>query len=345
MQFRFKRSSYLPHVLVWLGFALYEQSVFFFTDASQITILPLILNYGLNIALFYTNSNVLLPKLYGRRQYTGYAAAAVLLLALYGLLRAELYTTWLPAVGYPVTGPAYSYGRFWVLAVYRGMFFQLVSTGYWFALNAVRLEKQRRQQEEQLRATEKSLLEANIAFLKSQINPHFLFNSLNFLYAQVYPHSENAAKAILLLSETMRYALHEDNNGKVMLSQEVKHLQNYIAINQLRYNNQLQIDFVISGNVQFLMILPLVLITFVENCFKHGELADAQNPLVIRLTTVQNQLTFQTRNKKRLGPKERSTGIGLVNTRQRLEMLYKDRYTLLINDEPDYYTCTLNIEL
>jgi LytS/YehU family sensor histidine kinase len=188
-------------------------------------------------------------------------------------------------------------------------------------------------------------MEANLAFLRNQINPHFLFNSLNFLYAQVYPHSENAAKGILLLSETMRYALLEDNKGKVMLAQEVKHLHNYIELNQLRFSNQLQVEFEVVGNIQFLMILPLVLITFVENCFKHGELADPVNPLVIHLVVKQNVLTFHTRNKKRLGPKERSTGIGLANIQKRLSIMYEGRYNLATKDEADFYTCDLTLEL
>ncbi|WP_345117304.1 sensor histidine kinase [Hymenobacter algoricola] len=226
------------------------------------------------------------------------------------------------------------------------MYFLLPSIGYWFARNAIRLEKQKREQEHDLRVAERNLMEANLAFLKNQINPHFLFNSLNFLYAQVYPYSEETAKGILLLSDIMRYALKEDdNNGKVMLEKEVQHLHNYIAINQLRFNQRLQIQFEISGSLQFMMILPLVLITFVENCFKHGELSDPQNPLLIQITTVNNQLTFRTRNKKRDGPKEKSTGIGLDNTQRRLDMVYPERYVLTVNDEQDYYTCTLIIEL
>ncbi|NVO85881.1 sensor histidine kinase [Hymenobacter terrestris] len=233
----------------------------------------------------------------------------------------------------------------WILSIYRGSFFQFVSIGYWYARYAIQLERQRRQQEAQLRATEKSLMEADLAYLKSQINPHFLFNALNFLYAQVYPHSEGAAKSILLLSDIMRYALHEDTNGKVMLAQEVQHLRNYIAINQLRFNNQLRVDLEVSGQVEYLMILPLVLITFVENCFKHGELVDAAHPVIIRLAVRQNRLTFETRNKIRLGPKEKGTGIGLNNTRRRLEMIYHGRYTLQVSAEADYYTCGLTIDL
>jgi hypothetical protein len=338
-------TPWLLHLLVWLGFAVYEQSVLLFSHTSQFDLVPTLLNYLLNAALFYTNSSLLLPYFYARRQWAYYVLAALAALAGYALLRSELYLDLVPALELLKLAAASSYRQFWILSLYRGSFFLFVSLGYWFARNALALETQKREQAQQLRATERSLMEANLAFLKSQINPHFLFNSLNFLYAQVYPHSENAARGILLLSDTMRYALHEDNNGKVMLTQEVQHLHNYIALNQLRFNNQLQVDFTITGNPQFLLILPLVLITFVENCFKHGELADPANPLVISLSLTQNILAFQTRNKKRDGPKEKSTGIGLSNTRQRLDIVYPGRYKLLTINDADYYTCTLTIEL
>lgn len=334
----------LPHLAAWTGFALYEQSVVLLTDAAHYKLLPVLATYGLNVLLFYLNSKVLLPRFYGRR-YWPYVPVALVALAAYGLLRCEMYFHLEPALGLGTPTPDNPYARVWVLAVYRGTFFLLASAGYWFAGNALVLEKQRRQQEHHLRLTEKSLMEANLAFLRNQINPHFLFNSLNFLYAQVYPHSENAAKAILLLSDTMRYALHEDNTGKVMLAQEVTHLHNYIELNQLRFSNQLQVQFEIVGSTQFLMILPLVLITFVENCFKHGELADPNNPLVIRLVVKQNVLTFHTRNKKRLGPRERSTGIGLANIQKRLSIMYEGRYNLATQDEADFYTCDLTLAL
>jgi len=335
----------LLHALAWLGYVGYEQSVLLFTDAPQLDVLATFLNYLLNAVLFYANSQLLLPRLYARQRPLAYAGAALTLLATYALLRTGLYLHLMPALHHVPTPSGQSYGRFWILSLYRGTFFQLASTAYWFARSTLALEKQKLEHEQQLRTTEQSLMQANLAFLKSQINPHFLFNSLNFLYAQVYPHSENAAKAILLLSETMRYALHEDTNGKVMLSQEVQHLHNYIALNQLRFHQQLQIVFETSGSTQFLLILPLILITFVENCFKHGELADPAHPVRIRLHVVQNRLTFETHNKKRDGPKEKSTGIGLANIQQRLALIYGERHTLEITNAADSYTCTLLIDL
>ncbi|WP_400193678.1 sensor histidine kinase [Hymenobacter sp. B81] len=296
--------------------------------------------------MFYANSHWLLPAFYKRGRYLLYALALLAVFGLYALLRYFINGELLPALAEPMLRPVDSLKMFWAQTLSRGIYFLLLSCAYWFARNAIRLEKQKRLQEEQLRLTEKSLLEAEVAFLRSQINPHFLFNALNFLYAQVYPLSESSAKGILLLSDIMRYALKEaGDNGKVMLEEEVHHLQNYIAINQLRFSNSLQIRFEQEGSCQFLMILPLVLITFVENCFKHGELSDAREPLLIRLRVEAGQLYFYTHNRKRHGPKEKTTGIGLANTRKRLDVIYPNRYSLQVDNAPDHYTCTLTLDL
>ena len=340
------------HALIWLGFIVYEQAVFLLSGTPPPSLASMLFNYLFNIGLFYLNCRVLLPLVYERRHYSLYLAAVLGLLGTYALLRTALYLYVVPtlalgsaAVTSMVPAGITPFTFFLAQSFYRGVFFALLSTGYWFANRAVQLEVQKRQQQEELRIAERSLLEANLAFLKNQINPHFLFNSLNFLYAQVYPHSETAARGIVLLAETMRYALHEETNGKVMLAQEVRHLHNYIALNQLRFNNQLQIDFQQCPAIDYLRIAPLVLITFVENCFKHGELTDAANPLRIRLELEQNRLTFETHNRKRLGPKEKSTGIGLANTQQRLDLLYPGRYTLALDNAADHYTCRLVIFL
>lgn len=342
----------LTHTLIWLSFIVYEQAVFLLSGTPPPSLVSMLFNYLFNVGLFYMNSWVLLPRVYERRHYSLYLAAVLGLLGIYALLRTALYLYVVPALALGagavtsmVPAGITPFTFFLAQSFYRGVFFALLSTGYWFAYRAVQLEVQKRHQQEELRIAERSLLEANLAFLKNQINPHFLFNSLNFLYAKVYPHSETAARGIVLLAETMRYALHEETNGKVMLVQEVRHLHNYIALNQLRFNNQLQIDLQQCLAIDYLRIAPLVLITFVENCFKHGELTDVSNPLRIRLELEQNRLTFETHNRKRLGPKERSTGIGLANTRQRLDLLYPGRYTLTLDNAAEHYTCRLVIYL
>ncbi|HAD14804.1 MAG TPA: hypothetical protein DCF33_20445, partial [Saprospirales bacterium] len=131
---------------------------------------------------------------------------------------------------------------------------------------------QRRILQEQKLQLEMEKSQANFNFLKAQINPHFLHNTLNFLYAKSLPYSEELSEGILTLSDIMRYALDEQTrqDGKALLADEVEHVNNVIKINQLRFENQLQVHFTVQGSLEGLRIAPFVLITLVENAFKHG---------------------------------------------------------------------------
>ena len=186
---------------------------------------------------------------------------------------------------------------------------------------------------------------ANFNFLKAQINPHFLHNTLNFLYAKSLPYSPELSEGILTLSDIMRYALNEANikDGKAALKDEIEHLRNVIKIHQLRFSNNLQVNFEVAGVINGTTIIPFVLITIVENAFKHGDLKNAEHPIDIKLTVGQNSILFYCRNKKKTGPKELSTGIGLDNIKKRLDLAYGNQYTLNIKDESAFYTTQLII--
>lgn len=207
-------------------------------------------------------------------------------------------------------------------------------------------KKERKLLEEQALQLEYEKSHANFKFLKAQINPHFLHNTLNFLYAKSLPYSEELSEGILTLSDIMRYALNEVNtkDGKVPLNDELEHMGNVIKINQLRFSNKLQVIFEKEGNTDNVQIIPFVLITLVENAFKHGDLIRPGQPLTIRLKMSDHQLSFFCSNKKKVGLKELSTGIGLENIKKRLELTYGSDFSLDISDEPEFYATTLNIK-
>ena len=207
-------------------------------------------------------------------------------------------------------------------------------------------QKQRKILEAQKLQLEVEKSEANLNFLKAQINPHFLHNTLNFLYAKSLPYSPELSEGILTLSDIMRYALSEGNarEGKAPLKDEIEHVRNVIKINQLRYSNKLNVNFEVSGVVEGAMIIPFVLITLVENAFKHGDLNKQEFPIEVRLNVDRNKLYFYCRNKKKSGPKELSTGVGLENIRKRLDLAYGDKYKFAVQDEPEFYTIELTID-
>lgn len=343
---RKKLKTILFHTTLWIVYISYESFLLLFSNTGHFSFVEMGLNFGVYALLFYTNARLLLPWVYRQRQYLLFGVLLLLMFAGYGLLRYAINSYVLPALGVLMLRPIGTLKLFLAQTISRGIYFLMLSFVYWFSSNAVQLEKEKRKQEKRLRIAEKNLYEAELISLKSQINPHFLFNALNMLYSQVYPLSERTAQGILLLSNIMHYSLKEtEENGKVMLEEEVHHLHNYVEINQLRFSNRLQIQFEVVGSYQFFMIVPLVLITFVENCFKHGELFDPLAPLIIQLNLIDNRLRLYTRNKKRHGPKEKTTGIGLANTCKRLDAFYPGQYSLNVSNEPEYYFCDLNIYL
>jgi two-component system LytT family sensor kinase len=213
-------------------------------------------------------------------------------------------------------------------------------------LNNLRDERQQRKVlEAQKMQLEVEKSQANLNFLKAQINPHFLHNTLNFLYAKSLPLSAELSEGILTLSDIMRYALSEGNaeNGKALLKHEVEHVRNVIKINQLRFSNNLHVKFEVNGILNGATIIPFVLITLVENAFKHGDLKSSEYPIEINLNVTGESLNFYCRNKKKSGPKELSTGIGLDNIRKRLDMAYGKNYNFVVRDEDGFYTTKLTI--
>jgi hypothetical protein len=206
-------------------------------------------------------------------------------------------------------------------------------------------KKQRKILEEQKLQLEIEKSQANFNFLKAQINPHFLHNTLNFLYAKSLPYSAELSEGILTLSDIMRYALSEGiaKDGKAPLKDEIEHVRNVIKINQLRFSNKLHVDFTVEGVVNGATIIPFVLITLVENAFKHGDLKSTEDPITIRLKINENAMYFYCSNKKKSGPKELSTGIGLDNIQKRLDLAYRKNYRLHIADDEVYYVTELTI--
>lgn len=161
------------------------------------------------------------------------------------------------------------------------------------------------------------------------------------------PYSDKLADGILKLSEIMRYALRQpfnSNNEKVALTDEIDHIRNIIEINRLRFNDHIFIQFEVNGSVEGVYILPLVLITVIENVFKHGEINNPKHPATIRITVNNAGIKLYCYNKIKGGIKEPGTGIGLENTRQRLEYEYGSNFSLQSYNEKGYNTTEMSID-
>ena len=207
----------------------------------------------------------------------------------------------------------------------------------------------RYQREKQILMTQ--TIQTELRFLKSQINPHFLFNTLNNLYALTLKKSDKAPEIVLKLSEIMRYMLYECNEKRVLLTKEIHYIHNYLDLERLRQPGAADIRFTTEGNISDQMVAPLLFVPFLENSFKHGLNHHMHGGGFVRLHLAVhgNDLEFFIENSKAEGlPRQehpRSGGIGLANVRQRLEILYPGSYNLLIQDEPHRYSVTLQLQL
>ncbi len=191
----------------------------------------------------------------------------------------------------------------------------------------------------------KEKLEAELSFLKSQIHPHFLFNTLNNLYALTLIKSEKTSDVVLKLSGLLDYMIYKSNDRFVALSKELKVLEDYIELEKLRYNNRLDIEYSVNGNSDSYTIAPLILLPFIENSFKHGASNDRTNPKIrININITKDGLNLNVVNST-LGNKKKdvslSEGIGLKNVKRRLELIYPDAHNLDINQSEKHFEINL----
>lgn len=195
---------------------------------------------------------------------------------------------------------------------------------------------------------ENEKLTAELNFLKAQINPHFLFNTLNNLYYLAYTKSSNTTEVIAKLSQMMRYMMYDSNYPLVPLSKEIEYMENYISLEKLRLNQQ-SIAFVIEGESDNVLIAPLIFITFLENAFKHGVSNNYPKSWIsISIRIEGRECVYRVENSKLPHLKQeisQKSGIGLQNVKRRLELSYPGKHRLHVEDGPDRYSVQLNIEL
>ncbi|WP_170122758.1 sensor histidine kinase [Mucilaginibacter oryzae] len=340
------------HAAWWLFFIIYELSIYFLTDGHITHLLRTAIYYLCNISLFYSQKVLLDHYLGSSRKYYRLILPIAIELIVYMLakLTADYLLTDFEKSSEPkiqvLKGMA-------ALDFYRCIFFTALASLYWTALNISRYQRQTAEAKiKQLTAErdnlylETDLAKARNAYLQQQMNPHLLFNSLNFIHNDVYRYSEAAAENVLLLADIMRYTVEgAEPDGKISLVKEAEQLNNLIHINRSRFDYPLNLDYTVSGDISACRIIPLVLMTLLENIFKHADLRG--RPAFARLMVSDRQkLTFETGNyKSSVSPNARVQSLGLKNICLRLDYAYGNNYRLDIKDGDDYYQSTLTIQL
>ena len=289
------------------------------------------------VLVIYGNINYLYPRFYERGRKAEYVIYITILLVVGGLARG-LLVMWLWNNYFSTMREAITLGSM-LNYVIAGFLTYLLSFIFRIAIAYFTLK----QQSEKI-LVQKSQAELNL--LKSQVQPHFLFNTLNNIYYEAYLEAPRTAKLIERLSDIMRYFVDESPKDEVSLHTEVQFLENYIALEKIRIRHEIELNFIRDCNTE-IRIPPMLLMTFVENIFKHGiDKSSSENKIELSLVHQDGFLLFQTQN--RVYPKPgmaESNGFGIKNLRKRLELLYGTRFELNIEDNGRCFTAFLKVPL
>ena len=343
----FSRYRILWHILFWLLYLILIafSSNIYYEDSN---ILVIIAKYSITVPIdvfaTYFTAYFLLPKFLLKGKYIHFIVLFFLSAVMFIFLQRTLWYY----ISYPIFYPEsfqnlkffrinYIFSFFNIYAIV-GIFVSIKLLKYWF------------ENQQTTRLLEKEKLEAELKFLKSQIHPHFLFNTLNNLYALTIDKSDLAPEVVIKLSDLLDYMLYECDTPQVSLDKEIKLINDYLLLEKIRYGKELQINFDVSGKTTGKQIAPMLLLPFIENSFKHGLSKKINNPWInITLRISNDSLYFNVKNNKAINKikekEEYTEGIGLQNVRRRLDLLYNGIYTLSLFDKGDSFEIDLNIKL
>lgn len=341
---RFKPSIPIKyHVLFWLGYFVFNLLRWgsYFNDYWY-SLKSNLVEFPIHIIVVYINVCYLIPKLILRKRYWTYLFSLTAMLAMVYLVRTGLNYVLVTKDIWP---EAESAGTFMqlnhIIAVVLG---ELYVLGFVSAIKLLidwRIEKQRNEELATLQ------LNTELKYLRTQIQPHFFFNTLNNLYALTLIKSDNAPQLVLKISDMMEYVLYEVNSTKASLLEEINYINNFIDITRLRFNERIECETDITGNIEDVEVPPLLFLPFIENCFKHG-LKDSDKVQVTMSFEVVNKdyLEFSLSNSFNPTSDEvNMEGIGIVNTKRRLSLLFANDYLLETTIKDGTYNLFLKIPI
>jgi len=366
---RIKASTVIIHIAGWLIF-MSLPLLFRLNLEGNENILSSLLQpgelifYACYILLFYFNYYLLIPQLYLQKKYFFYFSIVLALLLIVILLKpfdqflarhpvdfhppgqSDLHAINLP----PPPGNGFGPGGLPGFNHRPPQQIDLVSIFLFImvlALSmAIKISEQLKLTEQWATRAEADKANAELSFLKAQINPHFLFNTLNNIYTLAVTKNENTADSIMKLSNIMRYVTDDIINDYVSLESEVECISDYIELQRLRLGKHVELDYRVAGSLTNKKIAPLILMTFVENVFKYGVSNHEASPISIRLFSEARTISFFTENRIfPPGRREERSGTGIRNVRQRLEFLYPNKYFLNITTDNNLYSVQLTLQV
>ncbi len=347
---RFLKNRVLTHVLFWLVLIFLYTQVFFNYGDFYVSFVNSIVLFPAIIGAAYWLTYYQIPKFIETKRYWRFAGSW-LLSAYFFTVMARLATIY---ISEPILGTDQPLPNMWatvlispdrlirnyLMSVYIGPLIMA-------SIKTVRWNLEAKKREERL---EHEKQKAELNFLKAQIHPHFLFNTLNNLYTLTLQKSDEAPKTVVKLSEMLDYMLYQCNDKVVPISKEIQLINNYIDLEKLRYGERLDLKFEVNIDDQKSPIAPLILLSLVENAFKHGASGSVKKAIIrIKVEVTNNQLSVVVFNSKPVVVQNDQTnfkaGIGVSNIKRQLELVYPEKYTLTTEEEEETYRVELKIIL
>jgi sensor histidine kinase YesM len=353
-----RKWKFRRHLLFWLSWWVFQS--FLYSFAAYGMQIPYFKRFPLSVieALFFLVPHMFLayslmywavPKLLLRGKYALTVVGVALLCLGTAIISSLIAVFVLPNIRVLLLGkifipPTHPYQVNFFIGLMAGLRGAITIGGMAAAIKLMKYWYMKEQRNLQL---QKENVDVQLELLKAQIHPHFLFNTLNNIYSYTQESAPVASRLVMGLSEMLRYMLYECNQPLVPLSKELKLLQDYIVLEQIRYNHQLDINLDLPTDTRDLYIAPLLLLPFVENCFKHGTSQVLEHPWVsLHISLEENFLKMKLVNGK--APDyvpAKAAGIGIVNVRKRLDLIYPGNYFLKVNNSEDVFVVNLRVEL
>jgi len=327
---------YLGYWILVTAVFLYDRKYLIVKSGLPNFFLCSLFRISLLIAISWINIRWLMPQFLARKMYVAYFGTVLLLI-----------------IGYLILQSGYDYHLFgFLIGPYRGspfsdtLLYNFTHTSLYLLLTvALKLSIDWYEQKKVLQEVRVEKLQAEVNYLRSQVNPHFLFNALNNLYALTIQQSPAAPDVVLKLSEMMEYMLYESDEALVPLEKEIRYLNNYLELERLRQGNNADIRLEVAGEPDRCSIPPFLLLPLVENAFKHGISRTIHNAYLHLHICIDTALKVVIENNKLNSHSQQPNGgIGLSNLEKRLELLYPGTFTLQIDNGPDYYRVQLKID-
>lgn len=320
---------YTLHILFWLCYgAILFASLSNWIKSPYDVWKAVISDVLTSSSIAYINYYILLPRIYKKGRYSAYILASIALVVIIVLLRVSL-------LGMTHMSVTYTY---FIRAV-PALGFYLITTVIWFFANLIKAQRN----EIELR---NSQLASELKFLKLQLSPHFLFNTLNNIYSMAYFNDSNTAPAIMKLSEMMRHMLYEDQGRFVSLAKEISFMENFIELWRLKLDEKPKIIFRHKGVRDSHQIAHLIFLVFLENAFKHGNTIDGTIEINLHVDA-NDQLFFHIKNDIIEARKtaEEESGVGLSNVKKRLNLIYPGKHELILDQQLRSFEVKLTINL